>query len=126
MSFIQRHVVDVVTDASGDSVVYSPRVNGKISAIHYVKHGSNAFADTVDFTIVSEATGETIWTESNVTASKTCYPRAAMHTTAGVAALLAAGGEALRDKIAVADDRVKITIAQGGDAKNGQFLLVVE
>lgn len=126
MSFIQRHQIDVTTDGSGAAVVKSPRVNGKVAAIHYVADGTTPFDNTVDFTITSEATGETIWAESNITASKSCYPRAGIHTTAGVASLFAAGGLPVLDKIAVADDLVVFTIAQGGASKIGRFFLVVE
>lgn len=119
---IERHVVTLVTDASGDATGYSPVVTGVICAIHYVK---TDYDNGVDFTITAEATGETVWTESNVNASKSCYPRAATHSTAGVAALYAAAGTAVNDVIAVAKDRIKIVVAQGGNVKTGAFYVLV-
>jgi hypothetical protein len=98
-------------------------VTGKLSQIRYVK---TDFTDGVDFTITSEATGETLWTESNVNASATRAPRQATHSTAGVAAVFAAAGEAVLDKVALANDRVKIVIASGGNAKVGAFHIVME
>jgi hypothetical protein len=118
--------VTVTTDGSGDAVAYSPRVAGKIHSVAYVKPGSASYADGVDFTITSEATGEQIWVESNVNATAYRYPRAATHSNAGVAALYAAAGTAVQDKIALAADRIKIVVAQGGAAKVGAFHFCIE
>ena len=122
MSFAQRHAVEVTTAADGSATAYSPVVTGKVSTIRYVK---TDFANGVDFTITSEATGETIWTQADVNASATVAPRQATHSTAGVASLYAATF-AVNDKIALAGDRVKIVIASGGDTKAGTFHIVLE
>lgn len=119
----RRFVVTAAVDASGDATVYSPYLSGRLSAIHYIK---TDYTDGVDFTITSEATGETLWTESNVNAAKVCRPRGATHSNAGVAALYAAGGTAVNDKITLSRDRVKIVVASGGVSKTGAFHIVVE
>lgn len=119
----RRFIVTAAVDASGDATVYSPYLSGKLSAIHYVK---TDYADGVDFTITSDATGETLWTEANVNAAKVCRPRGATHSNAGVAALYASGGTAVNDKIVLGRDRVKIVIAQGGVSKTGAFHIVIE
>lgn len=123
MSYAERHTVTVTTAADGSATAYSPIVTGKLSQIRYVK---TDFAVGVDFTITSEATGETLWTEANVDASTTRAPRQATHGTDGVAALYAAAGTAVNDKIALAKDRVKIVIANGGNAATGTFHIVME
>lgn len=123
MSHAERHVVAVTTAADGTATAYSPVITGKLSQIRYVK---TDFAAGVDFTITAEATGETLWTQSDVNASATVAPRQATHTTAGVAALYAVGGSAVLDKIALANDRVKIVIGSGGNAKTGAFHIVME
>lgn len=123
MSFVQRFAVAVTTAADGSATAYSPTLSGVLSQIRYVK---TDFADGVDFTITAEATGETLWTESDVNASATRAPRQATHSSAGAAALFAAGGVAVQDKIALALDRVKIVIASGGNTKTGTFHLVFE
>lgn len=120
---IRRFPITVTTAADGSATAYSPYLSGYINAIEYVK---TDYADGVDFTITGEATGQTIWTESNVNAAKVCLPRAATHTTAGVAALYAAGGTAVLDRIALGRDRVKIVLAQGGATKTGVFHIVVD
>jgi len=124
MSYAQRLVVAVTTAADGSATVYSDGpVTGKVSQIRYVK---TDFADGSTITVTSEATGETIWTEANVNASATRAPRQATHSTDGAAALYAAGGVAVNDKIALANDRVKIVIAAGGNVKSGVFHVAME
>lgn len=120
---VRRFAVTVTTASDGTATAYSPYLSGKICQIEYVK--SN-YTDGVDFTITAEATGATIWTEANVNASKVCAPRIATHSNAGVAALYAAGGTAVNDKIALGRDRVKIVLAQGGNATSGTFHIVTE
>jgi len=76
MSFIQRFEVAVTTIADGSATAYTPNFTGKLSQIRYVK---TDYAAGVDFTITSEATGETIWTQADVNASATVAPRQATH-----------------------------------------------
>jgi hypothetical protein len=121
----ERHVVVATTATGGAATVYTEVVTGKVCSVAYAKHGSAAFADGVDFTITSEQTGQTIWTESDVNASKTVAPRQAVHSTAGVAALYAGGGSAVLDDVIVASERIKIVIGSGGDAKIGTFTFVI-
>jgi hypothetical protein len=120
---LRRYTVPITTDASGDATAYTPFLSGKLESIQYVK---TDYTDGVDFTITSNVTGETLWTESNVNAAVVKRPRAPTHTTAGVASLYAAAGTAVNDKIALSRDRVKIVIAQGGNAKAGSFTIVVD
>jgi hypothetical protein len=120
--YAERHVVSATTDGSGDATAYSPNITGRILGIRYVK---TDFDNGVDFTITAEATGETIWAEENVNASATRAPRQPTHSTAGVAAVYAAAGEAVNDYIVLANDRVKIVVAQGGDTKTGAFHILV-
>lgn len=122
MSFAQRVSVAVTTDSGGAAIAYSPPVTGLLSQIRYVK---TDFANGVDFTITAEATGETLWAENNVDASATRAPRQATHGTDGAAALFAAGGAAVQDKIALAADRVKIVVASGGSVKSGTFHILI-
>lgn len=124
MSYVRRLSVTVTTAADGSATAYSePFAHGRLSQIRYIK---TDFADGVDFTITAEATGETLWQEDNVNASATRAPRQATHSTAGAAALYAGAGEAVNDMIAMANDRIKIVVASGGNTKTGvfHFLLV--
>lgn len=120
---IRKFTVTAVTDGTGAATTYSPYLSGYIESVQYVK---TDYANGVDFTITAEATGEGIWTESDVNAAVIKHPRAATHTTAGVAALYAGSGTAVNDRIALGRDRVKIVIAQGGDTKTGAFVITVD
>ena len=120
---MRRQELTVTTAADGTATAYSPRLSGKIHSIQYVKVD---FADGVDFTVTAEKTGEAILAKANVNASASFYPRAATQDQAGAAALYAAGGTAVVDKIGLANDRVKIVIAQGGIAKSGKFHILVD
>lgn len=120
---LRRFSVSVTTAADGTATAYSPYLSGYIHSIQYVK---TDFADGVDFTITAEATGQTLWTQSDVNAAVTKLPREGTTSTAGVAALYAAGGVAVNDRVAVSRDRVKIVIAQGGNAKSGAFNIIVD
>jgi hypothetical protein len=122
---MRRYTVSPTTDGAGNATAFSPRVSGEIASITYVKDGVNPYAAGVDFTITAEATGENIWTQVDVNASATVYPRAGSHSTAGVALLYAAGGTAVSVPIGLGNDRVKIAIAQGGAAKVGKFHIAV-
>ena len=120
---VRRFVVTVTSDGSGNATVYSPYLSGKIAAINYVK---TDFTNGVDFTITGEATGQTIWTESNVDSSKVCMPRGATHSNAGVAALYASAGEAVNDLFRLSRDRVKFVIGSAGATHTGTFHILVE
>lgn len=120
---MKRYKVTVTTAADGSATAYSPRLSGRLDSIHYVK---TDFADGVDFTITDEATGESLWTDTNINASEVVRPRAPVHDQVGAARLYAAGGTAVADAIGVANSRIKIVIAQGGNAKVGTFHFLVE
>ena len=123
---MRRYTVTVTTAADGTAVACSPRVSGKIHSINYVKDGSNPYATGVDFAVTGEVSGENIWAQADVNASAVKYPRAATHGQDGAAALYAAGGTPIQERVALAGDRVKIAIAQGGNAKVGKFHILVD
>lgn len=123
---MKRYKVTVTTAADGTATAYTPRLSGKIHQIEYVKAGTNSYADGVDFTITGEATGVGLWTESDVNASAVRAPRQVTHSQAGAAALYASGGTNIREPVALGNDRVKISLAQGGNAKVGTFHILVD
>lgn len=116
--FAQRHSITVTTAADGTATAYSPAgINGRIHAIVYTK---TDFAVGVDFTITLEATGESLWTDTNIDASETVYPvqKANLGGTGAASTIL-------EQPIIAANDRVKIVIAAGGNVKVGNFQVVV-
>lgn len=122
MAYFERHTVSLTTAAGGGVTAYTPVVTGKIISCIYTK---TDFADTVDFAITADVTGQNIWTEANITASKTVAPRQATHSEAGVASLYAATGEPVEDHIVVANERIEVAITNGGATKTGSITFVV-
>jgi hypothetical protein len=123
---MRRYKVTITTAADGTATGYTPRIAGEVHQIEYVKDGSNGYATGVDFTITGEATGVSLWAQSNVDASAVVAPRQPTHSQAGVAALYAASGTAVQARVALASDRVKIVLAAGGNAKVGVFHVLVD
>ena len=123
MSYAERHVVSVTTAADGSATAYSPIVNGRLAAIHYIK---TDFANGSTMTVSSEATGQILWTQTGVNATASVAPRQPTHSSAGAAALYAAAGAAVNDHFVLANDRLKIVIASGGNSKTGAYHLVIE
>ncbi len=123
---MKRYKVNITVDASGNATAYTPRLSGALHAIQYVPDGVAPFDNTVDMTITSEATGESLLTRTNVSAAFNARPRVPVSDAGGTASLYASGGTAVQDKIGLAADRVKIVIAQGGNAKKGAIHVVVE
>lgn len=120
----ERHTVSLTTIADGSATGYTPVVSGRVLALHYVKAGSNAFADTVDFDVTVEATGEVLLDKDNITASASFYPRKQVNGTDGVAATLD-GTRAMLEPVVVAQDRVKVVVANAGDTKSGSVIVVI-
>lgn len=122
MSNPQRVTIALTTNAGGVATGKSEVVNGRVSHLIYTK---DDFADGVDFTITGEESGTNIWTEANVNAGKTVAPRQATHSEAGIASLYAAAGEPVKDKIVIANERINVAIAAGGDTKNGTIAIIL-
>ena len=117
--------VTIVTASDGTGIGYTSVLNGRVLSIIYSKAGSGSYTDGVDFDITGETTGQIIWDQDNVNASAQIQPRQATHSTAGAASLYAAAGTAVNDFIYIANERIKISIANGGDTHTGTFTVLV-
>lgn len=117
MNYAERHSVTLTTNGSGAATEYTTVLSGRVHMISYVK---TDFADGVDFTITLEATGESLWTDTNVNASEKVYPLVAGNLGAtGAASVLT------EVPIIAANDRVKIAVTSGGDTKTGTFIITI-
>lgn len=123
--YATKHAITITTATDGSGEGFTPVVNGRVLAISYVKPAEGGYADTVDFVVTTEDSAVTIWDEDNITASKSVAPMMATHTTAGVGAVYAAVGEPVLEYIPVADERIKIAVANGGDGGVGTFYVIV-
>lgn len=120
----ERRTFTITTDANGDGSFTTDFIHGLLYSIVYVK---DDYTDGVDFTIITVETARTLWTESNVNASKIVSPRTPVHDTVGVAnEYIAATGEAVLDKILLADETITFTVAAGGDSKSGTFHILYQ
>lgn len=123
MTFVVTESIPVTTDASGNATVYSAnQYSGPVRTVTYTK---TSFDDGSTITVTGETSGQNIWTQSNVNATATVCPRQGTHSQAGVASLYAAAGTAVQSEIYLANERIKIVIASGGNAKVGAFRVVV-
>ena len=123
----ERIEVSITANGSGDGTGFAnPTIaGGYLQAIRYVPDGSLPYATGVDFTITGETSGIAILTVTNAgTAALDFFPRAATQTIANAAALYAAGGTAVNDRIPVGE-RVKIVVAQAGANNVGKFHVFV-
>ena len=115
-----RHDITLTTDASGNATAYSSVAHGDIRQMRYVPDGSTPLATGADLTITGEGSGLAITTLTDIGTSAVQWaPRQATHTILGAASLYAAGGTAVTDRIALANERIKVVVAQGGNALTG-------
>lgn len=115
--YAERQAIAVTTAADGSATVYSANVNGRIDAIQYVK---TSFDDGVGITVTGETTGRAILVVANMNASATYCPLVPARKAAdGTASTLT------EVPVVLVNERVKIVIASGGNAKVGSFYLTV-
>jgi hypothetical protein len=124
--FVERQVVTITVDASGAGTGFTAAVTGFVRAIRYVPDGSTPYDTNAIVTVTGETTGIAIVTITHIgTTAIDLYPRAALVSVANAAALFAAGGTALVDLIPVAGERIKIGLAQAGNATTGAFYVSI-
>jgi hypothetical protein len=124
---LKLHTIALTTASDGTLTVYSTKpVTGFIERIHYTPDGTVPLDNTADITITAKDSGGAILTITNQAQAATDYaPRQATHSVTGVAALFAAGGLAVNDRIPIATDFLKVVVAQGGNAKKGTLYFYV-
>ena len=122
MSFAKTESVSITTAADGSATAYTTGVyNGRIVKILY----GGEFDGTLDTTITTDVTGQTLWTEANVAKAATFRcPRDPTHSSVGVASLYAGAGEPVEDHIWACNERIKFVLAQGGNVVTGTFRVV--
>ncbi len=117
---LTRVSVAVVTDESGDAVAYTPALNGVVRSVRYIKSTSGGLDAGSDIDIVTDKGAVVVWDKDNLDASKVIYPMVQAQDTTGKDV---AGSYA---PIPVCDERIKITVANGGDGLAGTFEFLIE
>ena len=117
---LSRFTVNVTTSAQGVAVAYSPQCNGLVRTVEYVKPQSGGLDAATDIDIIADVSGAVIWTNDDLAASKVIHPLAQAQDNTGADI---AGAYA---PICLADERIKITVANGGDTLSGTFIFTIE
>lgn len=118
MSHAQRlQTIVVTTDSAGDGVGYSSEnITGRVHSIEYIK---TDYANGVDVAVTGAETGTPVWNGTNVDAATTVYPVAAGTLPDGSESTLTEVG------IVLANEPLKIVVANGGNGKSGSFIVTV-
>lgn len=114
----------VVTDASGDGLAYSAQVNGLIRMARYIKADSDPLDGGATVNIKTES-GASIWDGVSMAASGVIFPLVPAHNVQG-GDLKFDDGTAYCTPIPVCDERIKVTVASGGNVRWGTFEVLVE
>lgn len=122
MSEIRSYTETITTAADQTATVYfGSAITGKVLAIKY-EPGSSQLATTADLTIIGETTGVPILTKVDAGVSTVWYyPRVAITEVSD--------GSAATDFftcVNVFKERIKLSVAQGGESKTGSMTIFVE
>lgn len=125
--YIQRFDFTLTVNAGGAATVYSSGpVTGEIRQITYVPDATNPLATGADLAITGEVSGIAIATLTDIGTSTVSWaPRISTNVVTGAAALYASGGVGVNDRIAIAGERIKVVVAQGGVSLTGQLSIVL-
>lgn len=125
--YAERHDVAITTDASGDATAYTLAITGAVHSIRYVPDGTSPLDTGADVTITGETSGFPVLTEANIgTSAFTRSPRQPTHKNSdGSALLYAASGEPVETAIILANERIKVVVAQGGNTKSGTLTFII-
>lgn len=117
---LTRVSVAVVTDADGDATAYTPALNGMIRSVRYIKPTSGELDAGSDIDIVTDKGAVVVWDKDDLAASAVIYPMVPAHDNTGTDVT---GSYA---PIPVCDERIKITVTNGGNAGTGTFEFTIE
>jgi len=117
---LTRISVAVVTDADGDATAYTPALNGMVRSVRYIKPATGGLDAGSDIDIVTDKGAVVVWDKDNLDASAVIYPMVPAQDNTGTDVT---GSYA---PIPVCDERIKITVANGGNAGAGTFEFLIE
>jgi hypothetical protein len=118
------YALDVESDGSGDASVETIETNGELVSIQYTKNDTDPYADTVDFSITNTDTGEIIWAEENVTATKIVYPEHPTNRPDGTQNAHGSNATGIYERFSICNSTLTITISNAGDTKTGKFTII--
>ena len=107
--YCKEHAIVLTCDGSGDCTAYLAAKTGRVLTLRF---DMNTLAATADFVVSNAETGEVILTES-IAADAFRRPRTVTQNAAGAAANYASSYPVL-EPCYLANQRVKVVVAQGG------------
>lgn len=121
------HRVSVTTDASGDAEAFTHNVAGRVLQVRYVPDATSPLDTGADLDITCETSGVVVANHDDIGLSAfTRAYRQATHDTAGAASETDdTTGTPVLDYVWAGGERLKLTIANGGDTKSGTFFIYV-
>ncbi len=124
MSFVYTAAVTVTSDTTGTGSGNTATI--PYGRIHTILFNSTAMSTTVDITVTTLNTSQTVWAQSNVTSPITVSPRQATHTTTGgQLSLSTTGGSGDGDYIYAINEPIRVSVVQAGDEKAGTFTFII-
>jgi hypothetical protein len=125
---IFQEILDATVDAGGDYDSNTEALTGELVDVTYVPDGTSPLDTGADIVVTVAESGRAILTKANLgTAVISFAPRQPTHAVADGAALLyAAAGVAVNDRIALANERIRLVISNGGVSLSGQFIFTVK
>ena len=121
---LQEYLIEITSDASGDSVDTSEgSIFGLLFAVDIV---DGTLADDFDITLTyasQQGVTKTLLTLTDLTADATYYPREQVHGNTGSG--LTYDGTRLLETMPLVAGTVTATTADGGNAKSGAVILYV-
>lgn len=115
---------NIVTDSSGNATVYiQPTANNGLNGLLIaLKYDPGSLATGADLTITGESSGIPILTKANAGTSPVFfYPRAFPNAVADGAA-----GTVATELIPIKAERIKVVIAEGGNAGAGSIEAIMQ
>ena len=123
---VQKRTIALVGSEAGTGTFYSTVVSGKVLSITYTKDATNPLTSgTADITITTETTEQAILTITDAAATATYAPRQAVIVNTSGSALVYSAGNPVQDYIYMHQERIKVAIAQAGDATKVGTITVI-
>jgi hypothetical protein len=125
--YVNLQTVAITTNGSGADTEYTAVVTGCVAQVHYIPDGTAPLDTGADLDITMETTGVVVANHDDIgTSAFTRAYRQATHGVDGSASLYAGSGEPVEAPICVANDRLKVVIANGASTKSGTFYIWVK
>lgn len=115
--YVKQKRVTMTTNDSGAVTGYINAMNGRILSIIYQK---TDYDDGVGIVVTNDNTGEPILTKAAMNATDSFVPGHEVNAVADATAVTNAWAY-----LVVADEKIKIVVAAGGDTKSGTFIVNV-